>query len=205
MTFAIIIAIVLFLISYMLFTPISFELYKTSSVGEKPKARIRIFPFPFINLSTGIKSKKKTVSAKKPQVKPKRTNRSGLIWYLLSDWYLLEIIVIDFIRLLIGLFKCPDRYFFNIDLCGGLSQPHHTGQLYGVICAITPALPESINIRYQPDFSDESIRAGFSINITIRLAAILLEFIKFLFRLPGARIIKIAWNYRKDSNYAYQN
>jgi hypothetical protein len=205
MIFTIIIAIVIFLFAYVLFTPISFEIYNNGSAGEKPKARIRIFPFPFIVLSSDAKSGKKAVLTKEPKIKPKRTNKGNLIGYLLSNWDLLEIIIINFFRLLIGLIKCPDRYFFNIDLYGGLSQPHLTGQLYGALCAITPILPESANIRYYPDFSDESIRADFRINITIHLAAILSEIIKFLCRLPVMRIAKLVWMYRKDGNYAYQN
>jgi hypothetical protein len=203
MTFAILIAIVFILFAYLLFTPISFEILKTASAGDKPKARIRIFPFMVVSSDT--KSEKKAVLSKELKVKPKQTNKGNLIWYLLSDWDLLEIIIINFIRLLVGLIKSPDRYNFSLDLYGGLSQPHLTGQLFGALCSISPILSESVNIRYHPDFSEESIRAGFSINIRIHLAAILSEIIKFLFRLPVMRITKLVWMYRKDNNYAYQN
>jgi hypothetical protein len=205
MTFIIIIAIVIFLFVSLLFVPITFEIYQTGSTGEKPKARIRIFPFHFINLNTGVKSDKKVLSSIEPKIRHKEANSGNILRYLLSDWDLLEVIVVNSIRLLIGLINCPDRYFFRMNLYGGLSQPHLTGQLYGMICAITPALPESINIIYQPDFSEESIRTDFNLNIKIHMAAILSEIIKFLFRLPAIRIIKLVWTYRKDSNYAYQN
>jgi hypothetical protein len=201
-TLAIVSAIFIAIAGYILYAPISFETRGSSQATQKPISRIRIFPFFRFTLKSGNVSEPK--KPKPGKIKSDKPKNNGLFKHLLSDWDILLSLIFNSLRLISGLFRSPDKVVFDIELSGGFEQPHLTGEIFGIICAVKPVLPNFIKIDYQPDFSGESsIIINYDISLTIHLAAIFGELCKFIFRLPISSILRNIWNYRKESQYAY--
>lgn len=199
---AIILIIILF---YILITPITFEATNVSNGKKKAIVRIKIFPFGFMVLNGKAKTIEKKGSSKPVQKSLKSKKSRGLFSSLFSDLELIKKISIEMIRFGHRLISCPYKYYLELSLKGGLEEPHLTGQLYGVICAVSPILPESIRINYDPDFIDESIRAEYHVGVKFYLAAMFYELLRMFLRLPLIKIVKMIWEYRKENQHAYQN
>lgn len=195
--------LILALILYLLFSPITFEVKNGKGQGGGPLLRARIFPFGFVEFGGKVKPSKRE---KIPVSKPKTIKKNiDLFLYILADTQLLKKVIIEVIRFGYRILKVPGKYSVRLSLAGGLAEPHLTGQLFGVICAIESVLPDSVDIRYDPDFTHDTIKAEFQIEIKICLATAIFELIRFILNLPLIRIAKFIWGYRKESQYAYQN
>jgi hypothetical protein len=205
-----ILVIIVFVIAlsaiYPMFAPISISVSFDSEKGSTPKVALRLYPFAPIRFG----GKTKSWRFSKPQgesnkIIERSSKKLNLFLFLLSDIDLIKTMANEIIRFVIRLVKCPDRYALDLSLQGGFDQPHLTGQIYGAVCAIRPILPESIRVNYDPDYSDDQLKVRLYLVMTIHFAAIVKEFVLFIFRLPVLRIIKAAWRYRKENQYAYQN
>lgn len=201
---SVIITLVIFFL-YALFTPITIEASNISSGEKKTVIRFKIFPFDFVVPSGRAKTGKRKGEIKSAQKSEKTGKKSGLFSYIFFDLELTRQIAVEMIRFCYRLIRCPYKYYLQLSLRGGFTEPHLTGQLYGIICAVGPILPESIRISYAPDFIDDSIRATYHFGLKFYLAAVFIELFRLLFRLPLIRIVRKIWEYRKENQYAYQN
>jgi hypothetical protein len=200
---AIIILVIFFL--YALFTPITIEASNVPAGEKKTVIRIKIFPFGFVVPNSRTKIGKRKRGIKSARKSGKTVKKSGLLSYIFFNLELTRHIAVELIHFCNSLIRCPHKYYLQLSLSGGLKEPHLTGQLYGIICAASPILPESIRISYDPDFIDDSIRANYRIGLKFYLAAVFFELFRILFRLPLIKIIGMIWEYRKENQYAYQN
>jgi uncharacterized membrane protein (DUF485 family) len=194
---AIIIAFILLVIAYILLSPVSIYICYDFDHKNVSTAGVKIFPFSF-KLKTG-KPKEKTTKTKKPPKPAKRKKKSGkrgtdFFPILIDNFEMFKKIIVDFVVLIIGILKSPDRFFADVNLGGGLGEPDLTGQLYGGIQMIKPALGNSMLISYSPDFMAESLSGRATVGLVVRIGNILKELLIFVWRLPKLKLIKI---YRK--------
>ncbi|GEM_PF-2887666 len=197
--------IILVVLLYILFTPITIEVGNDIDAEKKTLFRIRIFPFGFFYWNGKRKAQRIKSFKRAAAGKPKKNISKALFEFLFLDWTIIEKITIDIIWFCCRLIRCFHDKYVYLSLTGGLREPHLTGQMYSVICAIYPILPESIRLTFKPDFSDDSIHARYHIEFTFFLSAVLIELFRLLFRLPLIKMAKMIWKFRKENQHAYQN
>ena len=194
---AIIIALVLTAIAYILLSPISIYINYDFDGENLISAGIRLYPFDY-KFKTGqkkeIQAKAKKFKAIAKEKKQPRKRGIDFISLIIDEFDVLIDIIADLFALIIGILISPDRFFGKVNLGGGLGAPDFTGQLFGGIQMIKPALGDSISITYRPDFLAESLSGQATFGLVVRTYNILKELLIFIWRLPKLRLIKI---YRK--------
>jgi len=198
MILAVIVALVLSTIAYILLSPISIYISYDFDGKNLLSAGFRLYPFDY-KFKTGQKKetqtkiKKKSKEATKVKKRPRKRG-IDFISLIINEFDMLKDIIANMVALIFGLLKSPDRFFARVNLGGGLGEPDLTGQLYGGIEMIRPALSDSISVNYQPDFMAESLSGQATAGLVVRMGNILKQVLIFIWRLPKLRLIKI---YRK--------
>lgn len=186
-------ALILLAVTYLLFTPLRIQI--DFRFGEKFSAGSTIAMFPFryrIAMGKGEKPKRaKKETAEKPAVARKRFDYSRID---ANDRKLLFKILGETFKFLGRLIKAPDSYFVRADLSGGAAEPDTTGMLFGAYQAVTPILPRSVTVAYNPDFLAERLEGTVECGLAVRIITVLMEMARFVFRLPKVKLYKL---YRK--------
>jgi hypothetical protein len=192
---AIIIGAILLFMLYILFSPLCFSF--DLAIDEKLSATswLRLYPFSYRLYPAKARLESRRPRPEKKQPARKRLSRTGKNLNLSklrgSDLALLLAVIRNVFGLLTRLFKAPERYFLEVDIAGGAPEPDITGELFGAYHAIRPNLPESIKIKYVPDFMSERIRGRISCGFAVRPFILLREGLIFIFHLPIIRLIKL--------------
>jgi hypothetical protein len=205
---AIIIGTILAVIAYLLFVPIFVETAIPIGGDGKSHTVIILFPFKFRLKSKSKKEKLKPdkEALAKKRLKKKQRPKSKISFFdLFPDEYpTIKRVIIEAVRLVKGIVKAPDSYYLQINLAGGLSEPDHTGYLYGVICSIKPLLSEAVKLDFRPDFQSESLTGEVKGRVIVRIGSVVKELLLFLWRLPKLKIIKIYLKTRKGGKNGRQ-
>ena len=182
MILVIIAALVAAAIAYILLSPIYIYINYDFSGKNLMSAGIRLYPFDYkFKVGQKKETQAKAKKFKAAAIGKKQPKKRGIdfVSLIIDELDMLRDILVNLFALIIGLAKSPDRYFAHINLGGGLGTPDLTGQFYGGLQMIRPALGNSVTIIYRPDFLAESLTGQATVGLVVRIYNILKELFFF--------------------------
>jgi hypothetical protein len=205
--FLIILAILLLVFSYLLFSPI--ELRISVIIDEAVSAvsaisiypfRYRLFPRPQKSDKTRKPERAGEKEAPKPKEKPGRRGQLDFSAFDFSDVRRGLVITRKMLTTVRRLAKSPE-YFLAADLKGGTEEPDLTGMIYGAYHAIRPNLPGSVRIRYAPDYVIGRITGDISFGMKVAAFIIIQQLAISIIRMPIIEIVKLYRKARKGGKH----
>ena len=187
---------------YLLCVPVYFEIGYDIEQREFESCSFKLYPFTYrIRPKIGRdKRSAKQSDQDKQKTKRKKRFRVNYMQLIKDDLAALRQVASNAIKFIQGIVISPD-YYLNVNLAGGLTEPHITGWFYGSVCAIQPILGKSIRLFYTPDFTRESLNGKVRGRLSVRLYSIIREVLIFFWRLPKLRLLRIYLKSRKGGKY----
>jgi len=187
---------------YLLCVPVYFEIGYNIEQRELESAFIKLYPFTYrIKPKIGPDKRSARQSDQEEQkTKRKKRLRVNCVQLIRDELGTLKQVAFNSVKFIRGILISPD-YYLNVNLTGGLTEPHITGWFYGSVCAIQPMLGKSIRLFYTPDFTKESLNGKVRGRMAMPLYSIIREVLIFLWRLPKLRLLRIYFKSRKGGKY----
>ena len=194
---AIILIIILFF-TYLLFMPLSVNLYYAIDEKTLRKSSIKLFPFEYhFKDEKREKEKPKKLKTKKPKVKKPRRKKVNVPNLIQSEYKTFKVVLIDAAKLIVGLIKAPHVEDFSVALNGSFAGPDMTGMLYGGVMAVRSVLPNKGLLTFNPDFQADKLGGYVKAVAAIRLYEIVKQLLLFIWRLPKLHLIKLYFRLKK--------
>jgi len=187
---------------YLLWVPVYFEIGYDIEQKELETCSFKLYPFRYrIKPKIGPdKGSAEQSDQEEQETKRKKRFRISYVQLIRDELGTLRQVASNSVKFIKGILISPD-YYLDINLTGGLTEPHITGCFYGSVCAIQPMLGKSIRLFYTPDFTGESLNGKVRGRLTVRLYRIIREVLIFTWRLPKLRLLRIYFKSRKGGIY----
>jgi hypothetical protein len=205
--FLIIVILAVSILGFTLMVPVS--LYFVLNLDTQPSVTVGVRLFLFKHYfarskkihQRGITHADKQ-SGKNWTVRMKGASFKSLIRWLLfivRERQTLRRTVAAFVTFVKNEIVSVDRYYIRMNLRGGLFSPDLTGQLYGLV-QICKSIPnDSLSLSFHPNFMEERLRMTIVAVTVFRIYKIVNQLVLFVWHLPVMKLVKIYYNYRKES------
>lgn len=199
----VVLGIIFLFLVYLLFMPIRFRL--DVSFDKKVTATPAVAIYPFEHRFIRRKAKKPEKPPKPPKEEKPKPEKKKLDFSQLgvADAPILAKVISEALNFVGRIIKAP-HYSLKADFAGGASEPDLTGEIYGAYLALRFALPESVLVRYRPDFTAERISGTVELGLAVRIIKLIKETLVFIFRLPIIKLIKLYRKLRKGGRHGKQ-